>query len=199
MALAAAIYGVEKLLLDLTDPDKEEPIKHLLDFCSRCNVTYGLAHQKAGAHATCIGGYGLSILSPAMYRKFEFPYEARYVSEIKRQGMKVFIHVCGKEDAILDDMVNTGANALELDPLTQPLLAKKVAQGKTVLLGFVDPVEIAGGTPKSVRERSKEMIAILGAGGGFILSPGCALPIDTPVENVKAMVDAAREYGVYKL
>ena len=132
MALALAIYGVEKFLTDITDPDKEGQIKYLLDFCSRCNVVYGLAHGKAGAHATCIGGAGLSLISPAMYQKYEFPFQAKYVAGIKKQRMKAFIHICGKEDAILNDMVNTGADALELDPLTQPLLAKKAAQGKTL-------------------------------------------------------------------
>ena len=198
MALAAAIYGVERLLRDITDPDKEEQINHLLDFCSKCNIVYGLAHKRAGAHATCIGGYGLSIISPATYRKYELPCEKKFVYEIKNQGMKAFIHICGKEDTILQDMVGTGADTLELDPLTQPLLAKKFARGKTTLLGFMDPIEIAKGTPVSIRERCREIIEILAIGGGFILSPGCALPIDTPAENVKAMVDAAKEYGVYK-
>ncbi|MFA5393744.1 MAG: uroporphyrinogen decarboxylase family protein [Candidatus Ratteibacteria bacterium] len=199
MALALTIYGVEKFLLDITDPDKEERIKYLLDFCGRCNVIYGLAHGKAGAHATCIGGVGLSLISPAMYQKYEFPFQTKYVSEIKKQRMKAFIHICGKEDAILNDMVNTGADSLELDPLTHPLPAKRAARGKTTLLGFIDPVEVANGTPESVKEKSREMIAALGPDGGFILSPGCALPIDTPLENVKALVDAAKEYGGYHM
>lgn len=197
MALAAAIYGVENLLLDITDSSREKEIRCLLDFCAACNIRYGLAHHKAGAHATCIGGYGLSIISPALFRMYEYPCEKKYVEEIQKQGMKAFIHVCGKEDAILDDLVNTGADVLELDPLTRPALAKRITGGKTSLLGFVDPVEIAGGPPELVAERSREMISMLGTGGGFILSPGCALPINTPFDNVSALVESAWKYGVY--
>jgi uroporphyrinogen-III decarboxylase len=35
------------------------------------------------------------------------------------------------------------------------------------------------------------------AGGGFILSSGCALGRDTPPENVNAMARAALQFGVY--
>ncbi len=42
-------------------------------------------------------------------------------------------------------------------------------------------------------------IDVLAPGGGFILSPGCVLPADTPERNMKAMVDAAMKYGVYNV
>jgi uroporphyrinogen-III decarboxylase len=34
-------------------------------------------------------------------------------------------------------------------------------------------------------------------GGGYVLSPGCTLPYETPFENVRALVDAGRQFGVY--
>ncbi len=34
-------------------------------------------------------------------------------------------------------------------------------------------------------------------GGGFIIGPGCALPADTPVENVLALVECAHREGAY--
>jgi uroporphyrinogen decarboxylase len=41
------------------------------------------------------------------------------------------------------------------------------------------------------------MLALMGPGGGFIIGPGCALPADTPVENVQALMECARRDGVY--
>jgi uroporphyrinogen decarboxylase len=38
-----------------------------------------------------------------------------------------------------------------------------------------------------------------GPGGGFILSPGCEVPRDTPLENLEAFVQAAKTYGRYPL
>jgi len=47
------------------------------------------------------------------------------------------------------------------------------------------------GTPEVVRQKSAELISIAGKGGGFILSPGCEVPRDTPPENMLALVEAA--------
>jgi uroporphyrinogen-III decarboxylase len=35
----------------------------------------------------------------------------------------------------------------------------------------------------------------MGAQGGFILGPGCALGPETPADNIHALVEAARKYG----
>lgn len=51
------------------------------------------------------------------------------------------------------------------------------------------------GTPELVFQECIDLIAAAGAGGGFILSPGCEVPRDTPPENMDAMVRAAREFG----
>lgn len=202
MALAAAIRGVENLIYDIMDarddPDKDAQLRAFLAFCAECGIAYGLAQGRAGAHGTCIGGYGISTVSPAVYRTYEQPLEQRYAERIKAAGMAPFLHICGNEIVILPDMIATGAQALELDPLTDMAEAKSLASGKTTLLGFVDPANVMGrGSASDVREKCREAIGVLAPGGGFILSPGCALPIDTPSANMRAMVEAADEFGRY--
>ena len=44
---------------------------------------------------------------------------------------------------------------------------------------------------------AREAIEILGPGGELILGPGCALGSDTPADNIHALVEAAKKYGVY--
>ncbi len=43
-----------------------------------------------------------------------------------------------------------------------------------------------------------EELAILGPGGGLILAAGCALPPDTPADNIHALVEAGRTLGRYE-
>jgi len=45
-----------------------------------------------------------------------------------------------------------------------------------------------------VLEKCQEAIEIMGAGGGFILGPGCALPATTSHENIDALIETARRY-----
>lgn len=52
--------------------------------------------------------------------------------------------------------------------------------------------------PKAIYEESRAAIRKAQVGGGFILSSGCALGRDTPPGNVKAMVQAAMDYGPYE-
>ena len=51
------------------------------------------------------------------------------------------------------------------------------------------------GTPDDVRSYCKELIDGAGVNGGFILSSGAGMQGSNP-ENVKAMIDFSKEYGV---
>jgi uroporphyrinogen decarboxylase len=51
------------------------------------------------------------------------------------------------------------------------------------------------GTPDDVRSASTRCLAQAVAGGGFILGTGCFVPRGTPVENLRAMVEAAEAAG----
>ena len=52
------------------------------------------------------------------------------------------------------------------------------------------------GKPQDIKEHSRRLIEVCGAGGGYVLGGGAS--IENPkLENLIAMVEAAREYGVY--
>jgi hypothetical protein len=51
--------------------------------------------------------------------------------------------------------------------------------------------------PEDVRERVKKVIDGVARDGGYILDAGAIMQDDTRVENMKAMTDFCREYGVY--
>lgn len=50
------------------------------------------------------------------------------------------------------------------------------------------------GEPEEVDECWRRLILEPGAGGGFILSAGCTIPIDAKPENVKAMLQSVHRY-----
>jgi uroporphyrinogen-III decarboxylase len=53
------------------------------------------------------------------------------------------------------------------------------------------------GTPDEVREQVRERIRIFGKGGGFVFNTVHNVQGNVPVENLLAMYEAVREYGVY--
>jgi hypothetical protein len=75
--------------------------------------------------------------------------------------------------------------------------AKQILGNKCSIQGNVPSSLIVTGTPADVRACCKKLIEVCGKGGGYILGPG-AVADEPKLENIQAMVDSAREYGVYK-
>ncbi|MCX6621031.1 MAG: hypothetical protein NTY38_08100 [Acidobacteria bacterium] len=198
MALAAALCGPEKLLLAVMDPDLRPKVLQLLDICSRMNLAYGAAQQRAGAHGTSLGVYGRSMISPKLFRDLELPRLQTFCQEMCRLGLRTFVHSCGNETALLESLIATGASCLELDPRTDPDACKRAIRGRVSVLGMLEPAHVlCQGTVGQVRAHTLEMLRILAPGGDFIMGPGCALPGDTPRENIHAVMECSRAEGVY--
>lgn len=75
--------------------------------------------------------------------------------------------------------------------------AKEILYGHMCVKGNVSSTLLALGTAGEVESESRRLIDDLATGGGFILASGCEVPIDAPLENVRALIDAARKYGAY--
>ena len=75
--------------------------------------------------------------------------------------------------------------------------AKKTVGRVGCMYGNVPSALLALGTPQGVKDYVKKCIDVAGKGGGYIVSNGAFFD-HAKTENVKAMVDFAKEYGVYK-
>ena len=198
MALAAALCGPEKLLLACAEEALRPKVLRLLEMCSRMNIVYGEAQHRAGAQGSSIGAYGSSLISPQMYDQLEFPGDKAFCDAMRGIGCKSFVHSCGDETALLENLVRTGADCLELDPRTDPILCKKAIHRRTSVLGMLDPAGILWrGTSDEVRGHTLEIMRAMAPGGGFIMGPGCLLPADTPETSIHIVMECARTAGVY--
>ncbi|HVN97868.1 MAG TPA: uroporphyrinogen decarboxylase family protein [Syntrophorhabdaceae bacterium] len=74
--------------------------------------------------------------------------------------------------------------------------AKQVLGGTVCIRGNVPLSILATGTPEDVRAYCKRLIDVAGKDGGFILDAAAALD-DAKTENVRAMFEFTKEYGVY--
>jgi hypothetical protein len=80
---------------------------------------------------------------------------------------------------------------------TDMVKAKKVLGSKFCIQGNVPSSLIVTGSPADVKERCRRLIEGCGKGGGYILAAGCVA--DNPkLENLRAMLAAVKEYGIYK-
>jgi uroporphyrinogen decarboxylase len=150
---------------------------------------------EAGAHMVSNGDSpaGPALISPRLYREFAFPYEKLAAASAHKLGLPYALHICGNTDLILEDMVATGADALELDHKTGLHRAAAVMKDRTALIGNLDPNGVlALGSPALVAQRTRELLECFRDNPRFILNAGCALPATTPPENIRSMLRAAR-------
>jgi len=74
--------------------------------------------------------------------------------------------------------------------------AKDVLGDRVCLMGNVPNIMLLSGTPDDVRAYCKKMIDTFGKDGGLIMDAALMLDEAKP-ENLKAMIDFTKEYGVY--
>ena len=75
--------------------------------------------------------------------------------------------------------------------------AKKVLGNSSCIMGNVPTSMVITSSPKIVKDYCVKLIKECAPGGGFILSPGASIDKGN-VPNLKAMMEAAYEFGVYK-
>ncbi len=79
---------------------------------------------------------------------------------------------------------------------TDMLKAKEVLGDVVCLKGNVPLSILVTGTPEDVKGYCKKLIDVVGKGGGFIMDSSTVIG-DAKLENVKAMFEFTKDYGVY--
>ncbi len=192
---AGFLLGVENLMMyTMTEPDivlkATEKAKFLVDGVMR-------AGQEGGEviwlpDPTASG----SLMDINTFRDFVVCPTSDVVNGWKRDfHVPVIYHVCGDTLPIMPAIPSTGIDILSADHAISLKSAREVVGSTICLMGNVDPITVMwNGTPERIREESLRCIDEAGADGRFILSAGCEVPKDTPIQNIQALVMAAKSY-----
>ena len=77
---------------------------------------------------------------------------------------------------------------------------KEIAGHRATLIGNVSPANLLKNTPEEIDAEARLICSkAMGSPRGFILGSGCEVPINTPGENIDALINAARKYGRFDL
>ncbi|OGO07034.1 MAG: hypothetical protein A2Y92_02855 [Chloroflexi bacterium RBG_13_57_8] len=74
--------------------------------------------------------------------------------------------------------------------------AKDILGGTACIAGNVPSSLILTGTPADVKAYCRKLIELCGRGGGYILTGGAVIDKADPA-NLRAMMEASKEYGGY--
>jgi len=136
-------------------------------------------------------------LSDEQFKKFYWPTFRQVMMGLIENGCIPFPALEGHWDSRLEVIqdVPKGKTAWMVDQ--SDIQKAKATLGKNAcLIGNVSSSMLNLGTPQDVRDYVRKLIDTVGQGGGYIVSNGAFFDEAKP-ENIKAMVDTAKEYGAY--
>ncbi|MEM2935554.1 MAG: uroporphyrinogen decarboxylase family protein [Candidatus Bathyarchaeia archaeon] len=181
--------------------------ERLLDITAEYNVKLGRRMADCGVDALAITGDIADrdgpLFSPSLVRRFFIPCLKRMVRGLNKRNVPIVKHSDGNLNLILDDLVNTGIDALHsLEPIAGMEIKKvKEKYGHRIcLIGNIDcSYTLCLKTPSETAQEVKECIRDASPGGGHILSSSNAFHSAVKIENIVAMIKASRDYGKYPI
>ncbi len=142
------------------------------------------------------------IISLELYRKQIRPLHQKFIDLAKSYNIPVMIHTCGSSSWAYEDFIKMGINAVDtLQPEAanmSPEYLKKTFGGRLAFHGCISTAgPVSFGTAQETKEYCRKIMDIMMPGGGYCFAPTHCLQDNSPVENVVAMYDTAKEYGKY--
>jgi uroporphyrinogen decarboxylase len=165
----------------------------LLEKISDTVIAYLNAQIEAGVHVVQLFDTWAGELSAADYQEFALLYEQRVFENLHRGpaglGVPAILYINGCS-AILEKMARSGANVLSLDWRIDLAEARRRVGDNLAVQGNLDPCELLG-TPETITEAVRETLK-KGGGTGHIMNLGHGILPQTPVENARAFIEAAK-------
>lgn len=197
-SLACALMGAEPLMMKAME---DAPfVEALLERCVDYAEAYAVAMARAGADMLSTGDSMAGLIGRPLYQRFAVPAQRALFERIRgRCDALLSLHICGNAVHILDEMAASGCDVLEIDARTDMERCLQVVSPTIALWGNIDPVGVLEeGTPEQVRQEALRILCLMKEHGRtrFVLSSGCTLTPGTPAENLHALIETARDFGV---
>ena len=186
-SLAYHCFGVEPfLLLSLDDPGKT---KLCLDRMKEITIEFGLAQIEAGADALTLPDHATGDLVSGDYYK-------RYLRDLhiefaERLSVPIILHICGRTVDRMEYIAQTGMAAFHFDSKNTPEESTQIVRDRISLVGNINnPETLFAKGPEAV---GAEVLRNLESGVQLI-GPECAIPLQTSIENLKAIPRTVLEW-----
>ena len=199
------LRGGEQAMIDLVEhPDMVEyclGVLFELAYQDTLRIFEALPGQVTLTYvAEDMGSQAGLLFSPAHIRRFLFPGMRRMIDLAHQAGVYVFHHNDGNILRILPELVELGIDLLNpiqwrAGGMERSLLKQRFGQRLVFHGGMDNQFTLPFGTPEQVRQEVRDNLAVLGAGGGYILAPCHNIQPLTPLENIFAMYETGCSEG----
>jgi [methyl-Co(III) methanol-specific corrinoid protein]:coenzyme M methyltransferase len=153
-------------------------------------LMFARAQIEAGADCLLVADHATrDLCSPDTYRDFLLDMHSCLSEEL---AVPLILHICGNTSDRIRYIVRTGIDCFHWDTKTGSAHeVRELAGSELSLMGGISNFRLLDGTPEEIAEMAR-----VAAGADMdIVGPECAIPLKTPLSNLKAIGSIGREKG----
>lgn len=189
LAESCDLAGVNEVLLKLfMEPDF---VKLLVDKVMITAKDFARAQVEAGCTIIGVGDAICSQVSAENYREFVKEKHLELFKYIQSLGARVKLHICGDISHLLEDIGELRPDIVDVDWMVDMDLAAEKLGPDVIRSGNLDPVAVIQDMDAGAIREQTQRLCQREDGRAFILSGGCEITVNTPVDNLKAMKEAS--------
>ena len=200
--MAAEVRGLVNLSMDIYD--RPQFVHDLMRLCTDWLIGFYKALGKTGIHSISMNETWTGVgVARAHFLEFMQPYEKECVDAAHEAGYMVSFHNCGRATLFLEDIADTGPDAVETLTSNRSsgdvdLADAKARIGDRVCLfgGFNEHL-LNEGDEATVKEEVARCLDAAMDGGGYVLRSTGQIFFTKP-GMIEVMCDTARDLGVYR-
>jgi [methyl-Co(III) methanol-specific corrinoid protein]:coenzyme M methyltransferase len=180
-------FGLENfLMMSVDDPGKTQKCLEKLKEATR---QFGLAQIEAGADALTLPDHATGdLVSAELYNRYLRELHTEFA---QRLPVPLILHICGRTLDRLEYIAQTGMAAFHFDSKNDPAQAVRIARDRIMLVGNINnPVTLLSKGPEEVGQEVRKALEA----GVKLIAPECAVPLDTPIENLRAIPRAVVDW-----
>ena len=191
--LASHLRGTEIFMDMVSDP---EYTKALVGYCTQVAIEMSRMYIDAGMDVIAVVDPLVSQISPKMIKKLLSESFTAVFDYIRSRGAYSSFFVCGNATKQIEVMCEMGPDGISIDENVNMPKAKEITDKFNITLGGNIPLTttMLFGNQQDNMKCVVDLIDSVRevSDGNFIISPGCDMPYDTPIENTVACAQAVK-------
>lgn len=195
--LPAILMGMERWMELLTCGPAEvrdELLRKCSDFCRQELAAYRAAGANVLIYSAPFGT--TQFVGKKRFSSFSLPWMKR---DLHPGGVAGVVYYCGM--APFNNVIETvrselGIGAYYVSPLADLAEAKSMVGDRGLTCGVIDDIKMVHWSAAETRAEVQRLCGLGKPGGHFLFGTGL-MPLAIPPENIRAMLDAAFEYGSF--
>lgn len=193
-SLAGRLYDMSEMMMALyMEPDT---IRLLLEKCTELIISYLRAMKETGVNGVIIAEPAAGLVSNEDCSSFSSTYITRIVEELQDDHFMIVLHNCGNTGHCTAAMIETKAAGLHFGNKIDMVGVLQECPEDILVMGNIDPVGIFKmASPEKIKQETLNLLQKTSQWKNFILSSGCDVPPEVPMENITAFYEALNEYN----